>query len=106
MSICEIPRAAVTQQSAVGFDGLKRAIVVGTSLGRLNGSVETVALNRTHVSVNIPEEQIFHVNGVPRHKWTPPVLVDLVATRGQADPELAAAERLLANLIAEGSSGK
>jgi hypothetical protein len=58
LSICEIPRAAVTQQSAVGFDGLKRAIVVGTSLGRLNGSVETVTLNRTHVSVNIPEEQI------------------------------------------------
>jgi C-terminal processing protease CtpA/Prc len=91
---------------AVGFDGLKRAIVVGTSLGRLNGSVETITLNRTHVSVNIPEEQIFHVNGVPRHEWTPPVLVDLVATRGQADPELAAAERLLANLIAAGSSGK
>lgn len=91
---------------AVGFDGLKRAIVVGTSLGRLNGSVETVALNRTHVSVNIPEEQIFHVNGVPRHEWAPPVLVDLVATRGQADPELAAAERLLASLTAAGGSGK
>jgi len=58
-------------------------------------------LDRTHVSVNIPEEQIFHVNGVPRHEWNPPVLVDLVATRGQADPELAAAERVLTSRIAE-----
>jgi carboxyl-terminal processing protease len=85
---------------AVGFDGLKRATVVGTSLGRLHGAVETVKLDRTHVSVNIPEEQIFHVNGVPRHEWNPPVMVDLVATRGQPDPELAAAERSLADLIA------
>jgi carboxyl-terminal processing protease len=81
---------------AVGFDALKRAIVVGTSMGRLNGSVEDVALDRTHVSVHIPEEQIYHVNGVPRHEWDPPILVDLVATRGQVDPEMAAAERVLA----------
>jgi C-terminal processing protease CtpA/Prc len=80
---------------ASGFDGLHRAIVVGTSLGRLNGSVQTVTLQHTHVVVDIPEEQIFHVSGVPRHEWNPPVLVDLVATRGQADPELATAERVL-----------
>jgi carboxyl-terminal processing protease len=91
---------------ALGFDALERAIVVGTSLGRLNGSVETVWLDRTHVGVNIPEEQIFHVNGVPRHEWNPPVLVDLVATRGQADPELAAAERVLTSRIAEGGEAR
>lgn len=82
---------------ATGLDGLNRATVVGTSLGRLNGSVQTVTLDKTHVSVNIPEEQIFHVNGVPRHEWIPPVLVDLVSTRGQIDPELAAAERVMAD---------
>ena len=80
---------------ATGLDGLNRATVVGTSLGRLNGSVQTVTLDKTHVSVSIPEEQTFHVNGVPRHEWIPPVLVDLVATRGQIDPELAAAERVM-----------
>ena len=88
---------------AVGFDALNRATVVGTDLGRLNGSVETVTLKHTHVRVNIPEEQIFHVNGVPRHEWSPPVLVDLIATLGLADPELAAAERVLSDLIAKGN---
>jgi C-terminal processing protease CtpA/Prc len=89
---------------AVGLDGLKRAIVVGTSLGRLNGSVQSVTLDRTRVSVNIPEEQIFHVNGVPRHEWNPPVLVDLVETRGQVNPELATAERLMADRLATSSN--
>jgi hypothetical protein len=51
---------------ASGLDGLHRAVVVGTSLGRLNGSVQSVLLEHTPVVVNIPEEQIFHVSGVPR----------------------------------------
>jgi hypothetical protein len=85
---------------ASGFDGLNRAIVVGTQLGRLNGSVEAVTLEHTHVVVKIPEEQIFHVSGVPRHQWNPPVLVDLVATRGRADPELAMAEKVLKDQLA------
>jgi carboxyl-terminal processing protease len=80
---------------AVGFDALGRAKVVGTSLGRLNGSVQTITLEHTHVNINIPEEQIFHVNGVPRHEWNPPVLVDLVANRSQGDAELAMAEKIL-----------
>jgi C-terminal processing protease CtpA/Prc len=84
---------------AVGFDALHRAEVVGTSLGRLNGSVQTVTLEHTHVKVNIPEEQIFHVNGTPRHEWNPPVLVDLVAERGQSDAELAVAEKVLRNQL-------
>jgi C-terminal processing protease CtpA/Prc len=90
---------------AVGFDALHRAIVVGTSLARLNGSVQTVTLEHTHINVNIPEEQIFHVNGVPRHEWNPPVLVDLVATRGQADAELAMAEKVLRNQLANPRAG-
>ena len=90
---------------ASGFDGLHRAVVVGTSLGRLNGSIQTITLAHTHVVVDIPEEQIFHVNGVPRHEWDPPVLVDLVTTRGQADPELAAAERVLKDQFARGRLG-
>ena len=80
---------------AVGFDAFGRAKVVGTSLGRLNGAVQTISLEHTHVTINIPEEQIFHVNGVPRHEWNPPVLVDLVANRNQADAELALAEKTL-----------
>ena len=87
---------------AGGFDGLHRAIVVGTPLGRLNGSVEAVTLEHTRVVVKIPEEQIFHVSGVARHEWNPPVLVDLVATRGQADPELAMAENVLKDQLARG----
>ncbi len=86
---------------AVGLDALRRATAVGTSMGRLNGSVQAVTLDRTHVEVHIPEEQTFHVNGTPRHEWNPPVLVDLTAARGQIDPEMAAAERALADLELE-----
>ena len=84
---------------AVGFDALRRAVVVGTSLGRLNGAVQTTTLEHTHVEINLPEEQIFHVNGVARHEWNPPVLVDLVANRGEADPELSTAERILRKAV-------
>lgn len=80
---------------ASGFDALGRATVVGTSLGRLNGSIQGIELAHTHVAVKIPEEQIFHVGGTPRHEWNPPVLVDLVAARGQEDAELAKAEEIL-----------
>lgn len=85
---------------ASGFDGLRRALVLGTPMGRLNGSVESVRLRRTGLVVQFPQEQIFHVDGTPRHQWDPPRLVDLIATRGEADPELAAGERALEAAVA------
>ena len=39
---------------AVGFDALHRAVVVGTSLGQLNGSVQTITLDHTQYQTKNP----------------------------------------------------
>jgi hypothetical protein len=38
-------------------------------------------------------EELFHVNGTPRHRWVPPILV--VPVSGDGDPILARARTLL-----------
>jgi carboxyl-terminal processing protease len=75
---------------AVGLDAMKRATVVGTPMAGLAGSVDRLTLNATGISVQFPTEQLFHVDGTPRHHWRPPVEVvpvtgdDPVLRRGRA----------------------
>jgi carboxyl-terminal processing protease len=61
---------------AVGIDGMRRGTVIGTRMGRLAGAGGDSTLPRTGLQVTLPEEQVFHINGCPRHQWVPPVLVD------------------------------
>lgn len=60
---------------AVGFDAMKRATVIGTPMAGLEGGVNEFRLSKTGVDVALPTEQIFHVDGTPRHLWKPPVLL-------------------------------
>jgi len=75
---------------AVGFDAMKRATVVGTPMAGLAGSVDQITLNATGIRVQFPTEQLFHIDGTPRHRWRPPVEVvpvaeeDAVLRRGRA----------------------
>ena len=73
---------------AIGLDGMHRATVVGTPMAGLAGAVEQRSLRATGLSVRFPVEQVFHVDGTPRHAWRPPVEVaprdgiDVVLERG------------------------
>lgn len=68
---------SVSEGITIGFDGMKRATVVGTQMARLNGAVETFQLPNTGIGVNITTERLYHINGSPREFFNPPVLVDV-----------------------------
>ncbi len=76
---------------AVGFDAMKRATVIGTGMAGLRGAVDNIELPVSHIRVFFPTEEVFHVNGTPRHEWVPPVGIKY----GSADPWLDAAIREL-----------
>ncbi len=60
---------------AIGFDGMRRAIVVGTQMAGLRGAVDSVELPSLGTRAFFPTEQVFHIDGTPRHLWRPKVLV-------------------------------
>ncbi len=61
---------------AIGFDAMKRATVVGTRMAGLRGAVDSIELPKSHIRVFFPVEQVFHLDGTPRHEWVPPVGID------------------------------
>lgn len=79
---------------AIGFDAMRRAVVVGTPMAHLAGAVSDFVLPRTGVDVAFATEQIYHVNGTPRQDWLPPVLVTTPEASG-GDPILARGMALL-----------
>lgn len=59
---------------AIGFDGMKRATVIGTRMAGLLGSIEGFELTETKIRYQFPTERLYHVNGTPREKYLPRVL--------------------------------
>ena len=78
---------------AIGLDAMRRALVIGTTMGQLAGAGGDILLPRTGLTVTVPMEELFHVNGTPRHRWAPPIIVAPVS--GDGDPILARARTLL-----------
>ena len=60
---------------AIGLDGMRRATVVGSAMAQLAGATETFTLARTGARVALPTGELFHVDGTPRHRWLPPVVI-------------------------------
>lgn len=59
---------------AIGFDGMKRAIVIGTKMAGLLGSIEGFELAETKIRYQFPTERLYHVNGTPRENYLPALL--------------------------------
>jgi carboxyl-terminal processing protease len=59
---------------AIGFDGMKRATVIGTRMAGLLGSIEGFELTETKIRYQFPTERLYHINGTPREKYLPKVL--------------------------------
>ncbi|MEM5517912.1 S41 family peptidase [Henriciella sp. AS95] len=75
---------------AIGFDGLKRGRVFGTSMAGLAGGVEGFELPGSGWSVRFPTYDLLHIRGESRHHWRPPYPV--IADNGDgADLALQAA---------------
>jgi hypothetical protein len=57
---------------AIGFDGLRRAEIVGTEMKRLaGGSTNDFHLKNENLNYKLMTEKIFHLNGTPREKYIP-----------------------------------
>jgi len=69
---------------AVGLDGMHRGVVVGTRMAGLAGAIDDSTLPCTRLTLAFPTARLLHLNGTPRERWTPPVLVDL--TRSVSTP--------------------
>ena len=61
---------------AIGFDATRAGVIVGTPMAGLLGATYRFELPHSRVGVNLPAEQLFHVNGTPREAFVPPVAVD------------------------------
>ncbi len=59
----------------IGFDGLKRATIVGTTMAGLNGANYSFNLPNSGIGFSFPAEKLFHVNGSPRELFKPHVIV-------------------------------
>lgn len=90
---------------AIGMDGMKRATIVGTEMARLFGATSGIKLPHTKIGVNFPTERLFHVNGMPREKFLPPVYIDLLK-RGhqQGDAVMMRGLAVLRGLVADTSA--
>lgn len=79
---------------AIGFDAAGAGVVVGTPMAGLLGATYRFELPNSRIGINVPAEQLFHVNGTPREKFVPPVAVDL-SRPGVDDPWIAQAQEAL-----------
>jgi C-terminal processing protease CtpA/Prc len=60
---------------AIGFDGMKRAEIVGEKMAGLIGAIYSFNLPETNIGFSLPVEKLFHVNGSPRENFTPKYLL-------------------------------
>ena len=70
---------------AIGMDGMKRATIVGTEMARLAGATSGIKLPNTGIGVTFPTEKLFHVNGIPRENFVPPVYINLLPNENPED---------------------
>ncbi len=59
---------------AIGFDGMKKAKIIGTQMAGLIGAVSNFQLSETKIGFQFPTERLYHINGIPRENFMPETL--------------------------------
>lgn len=59
---------------AIGFDGMKRATIIGTPMAGLLGAISGFRMTETGIGFQIPTERLYHVKGTPREDFVPGAL--------------------------------
>jgi carboxyl-terminal processing protease len=90
--------ASMGEGVAIGLDAMRRATVVGTPMAGLNGAVFDLQLPNTRINLNYAAEKLFHINGIPRENFVPPVAVKL-SDESKGDEILEEGIRTLKNLL-------
>ena len=60
---------------AIGFEGMKRATIVGTKMAGLLGEIYSFEMPETKIPFSFPCVQLQHINGKPREEFMPKVIV-------------------------------
>lgn len=59
---------------AIGFDGMKRAKVIGTKMAGLLGAISNFQMTETKIGYQFPTERLYQTNGKPREDYLPKIL--------------------------------
>jgi len=87
---------------SIGFDGMKRGVVVGGPMAGLAGGVDVYTLPATDTNLRVPAYGLAHIDGTPRQQWAPK---ERVQPDSGGSEDLALARALLIVRGAEKSDG-
>lgn len=73
---------------AIGFDGMKRAKIIGTQMARLIGAISNFQLPETKIGFQFPTERLYHINGTPRENFLPEILTQNIEQTIQKAKEI------------------
>jgi carboxyl-terminal processing protease len=59
---------------AIGFDGMKRAKIIGTQMAGLIGAISNFQLTESKIGFQFPTERLYHINGTQRENFIPEIL--------------------------------
>ena len=59
---------------AIGFDGMKRAKIIGTKMAGLLGAISNFQMTETKIGYQFPTERLYQTNGKPREDFLPKTL--------------------------------
>lgn len=68
--------ASMGEGLAIGFDSLDNATVVGTEMHKLAGAVNNFNFENRDYGYQLSTERLFHINGTPREKYIPEIIVN------------------------------
>lgn len=73
---------------AIGFNGMKRAKIIGTEMAGLIGAISNFQLTETEIGFQFPTERLYHVNGTAREKFLPEILTQNIEETIQKTNEI------------------
>ncbi len=76
--LCNHWTGSIAEGIVIGFDALKRSgtKIIGTEMARLNGAVYTFEMPNTKIRFTFPNERLYHINGLSREQYLPPVFIN------------------------------
>lgn len=86
--LCDHWTGSVGEGITIGFDAMKRAAVIGTSMAGLNGAIYGFQTPNLKIGFNLPTERLYHVNGLPRENYRPVIQVDLTSIKTSAQHDV------------------
>ncbi|GGG53546.1 S41 family peptidase [Epilithonimonas arachidiradicis] len=73
---------------AIGFDGMKKAKIIGTKMAGLLGAISNFQINETKIGFQFPTERLYHINGTPRENYVPEILTQNIEVTLQKAREI------------------